>query len=91
MLSSYTPVATLPTSDLAQARRFYEDTLGLTVLRDGTMQDVRILKSSGTLALDRAAQNALLGSRLQPLPADYGPPSVTMKVSFHYNEGPSRS
>ena len=35
MLSSYTPVATLPTSDLARARSFYQDTLGLTVQRDG--------------------------------------------------------
>lgn len=34
MLSSYTPVATLPTSDLTRARSFYEDTLGLTVQHD---------------------------------------------------------
>jgi protein TonB len=62
-----------------------------TVRRDGTMTEVNLLKSSGTSALDRAAQNALLGSRLQPLPADYGPPSVTMKVSFHYGDGARRS
>ena len=30
MLSELTPVPTLPTADLAKARRFYEDTLGLT-------------------------------------------------------------
>ena len=35
MLSSYTPVATLATSDLTRARSFYQDTLGLTVERDG--------------------------------------------------------
>jgi len=35
MLSSYTPVATLATSDLTRARSFYQDTLGLTVQRDG--------------------------------------------------------
>ena len=34
MLSSYTPVATLPTSDLTKARSFYEDTLGLAVQND---------------------------------------------------------
>jgi len=34
MLSSYTPVATLPSSDLSKARTFYHDTLGLTVDRD---------------------------------------------------------
>jgi len=36
MLSSYTPVATLPTSDLTKARSFYEDTLGLAVHNDLT-------------------------------------------------------
>ncbi len=36
MLSSYTPVATLPTSDLTKARSFYEDTLGLAVKNDLT-------------------------------------------------------
>lgn len=36
MLSNYAPVATLPTADLVKARSFYEDTLGLTVDRDGT-------------------------------------------------------
>ena len=35
MLSSYTPVATLATSDLTRARSFYQDTLGFTVQRDG--------------------------------------------------------
>jgi protein TonB len=62
-----------------------------TVERDGTLSSVRILKSSGTPSLDRAAQNALLGSRLLPLPSDYGPPRVTMQASFYYNEWPGRS
>jgi catechol 2,3-dioxygenase-like lactoylglutathione lyase family enzyme len=34
MLSSRTPVATLPAKDLAKARGFYEETLGLTAARD---------------------------------------------------------
>ena len=62
-----------------------------TVERDGSMNNVKILKSSGTAALDRAAQNALLGSRLLPLPSDYAPPRVTMQATFYYNEGPSGS
>lgn len=36
MLSSYTPVATLPVSDMTKARDFYESTLGLKVHRDGS-------------------------------------------------------
>ena len=34
MLSDCTPVATIPTADLARARRFYEETLGLSALRE---------------------------------------------------------
>ena len=56
------------------------------VERDGRISSLRILKSTGTPALDRAAQNALLGSRLQPLPADYGPSRITMQGGFYYNE-----
>jgi TonB family protein len=56
------------------------------VERDGRMTGLRVLKSSGTAALDRAAQNALLGSRLLALPSEYGGSRVRMQVSFYYNE-----
>ena len=62
-----------------------------TVEGDGTMSGLRMLRSAGTPALDRAAQNALTGSRLLSLPADYGPPRITMQVTFFYNEGPQGS
>ena len=59
------------------------------VERSGSVTDVRLLQSSGIPAYDRAARNALLGSRLLPLPADYAPPTVTIKVAFLYNVRPS--
>jgi TonB family protein len=62
-----------------------------TVDRDGTMSSLHMLRSSGTPAMDRAAQNALVGSRFLPLPSDYGPPRITMRVTFYYNEGPAES
>lgn len=62
-----------------------------TVDREGNMSDVKILKPAGTPAFDRAAQNALVGSRLLPLPKDFAPATVTMQVSFFYNEGPAGS
>jgi periplasmic protein TonB len=62
-----------------------------TVERNGSMSGLRMLKSSGTTSLDRAAQNALTGSRFLPLPDDYGPPRVTMQVTFYYNEAPRGS
>jgi len=59
-----------------------------TVERDGTMSSLRSLRSSGTASLDKAAEIALRASKLLPLPREYGPPRVTMWVTFHYNERP---
>jgi TonB family protein len=52
--------------------------------RSGRMTEVRLLESSGTASYDRAARNALLASLLLPLPADFAPPTVPMKVGFVY-------
>jgi len=62
-----------------------------TVERDGTISAVRLVKSAGTASLDRAAQNALTSSRFLRLPDDYGPPRLTINVTFFYNEGPQGS
>jgi TonB family protein len=62
-----------------------------TLERDGSMSALRMLKSSGTSSLDRAARNSLTASTFMPLPDDYGPPRVTMQVTFFYNEGPRGS
>ncbi|HVR71421.1 MAG TPA: energy transducer TonB [Vicinamibacteria bacterium] len=77
----------VPQSALMGAARGHVD-LEFTVERDGTLAEVRLLKSSGTPALDRAAANALVGARYLSLPADYRPSRVTMQVSFFYGEGP---
>jgi protein TonB len=60
------------------------------VERDGTMSALRLIKSSGTPSLDRAAEIALSKSKLLLLPNDYGPPRVTMQVSFWYNDAPPK-
>jgi TonB family protein len=62
-----------------------------TLERDGSMSALRMLKSSGTSSLDRAARNSLTASRFMALPDDYAPPRVTMQVTFYYNEGPRGS
>lgn len=58
--------------------------LAFVVARDGTLVGLTLVRSSGTAALDRAARNALQGSRLLPLPAEYGPSEITMQVRFVY-------
>ena len=80
----------VPQAALFGAARGHVD-FEFTVERDGSMSALRLLKSSGTASLDRAAQNALTSSRLLALPDDYGPPRVTMTVSFFYNEAPQGS
>jgi TonB family protein len=62
--------------------------LRFTVERDGRLSAVSVVKSSGTPSLDRAAQNALVSSRLLPLPSDFGPARVTIGVTFLYNMAP---
>jgi TonB family protein len=62
-----------------------------TVERDGSLSALRMLKPSGTSSFDRAARNSLTASRFMALPDDYGPPRVTMQVTFYYNEGPRDS
>jgi TonB family protein len=61
------------------------------VERDGSLSLCQVVNSSTNVGMDRAAKNALESSRFLPLPDDYGPPSVTMRASFFYNEAPSGS
>jgi len=62
--------------------------LEFTVERDGGVTNVRLLKSAGNPALDKAAANAIVASRFLALPSDFAPPRVTIQVSFFYGEGP---
>jgi protein TonB len=61
------------------------------VERNGSISALRMLKSSGTSSLDKAAEFALTSSRFLALPDDYGPPRVTFEVAFFYNEAPQGS
>jgi TonB family protein len=61
------------------------------VERDGSLSLCQVLNSSTNVAMDRSAKNALESSLFLPLPDDFGPPSVTMRASFFYNEAPSGS
>ncbi|MFI5183165.1 MAG: energy transducer TonB, partial [Vicinamibacteria bacterium] len=62
-----------------------------TVERDGSIGNMRVEKSAGQPALDRAAQNAMLHSRFLPLPGAFRPERVTMVASFSYSPEPSPS
>jgi TonB family protein len=66
-------------------------TVGFAVARDGHLVEGEILSPSGTISLDHAAKNAVLGSRMLPLPSDYAPNVFRIRVTFYYNEGPRSS
>jgi protein TonB len=77
----------VPQSALLGVARGHVD-FEFSVERDGSLSGLRMLKSSGTPALDRAAANALVGSRFLALPSDFRPERVTMQVSFYYGVEP---
>jgi TonB family protein len=62
-----------------------------TVERDGSVSQSRVLRSSGMPAVARSVLNALLGSRLLPLPSDFGPPRLTAVLIVTFFEGPKPS
>jgi TonB family protein len=60
-------------------------TMRFTILRDGTIQAVTVHMSSGFYALDNAAERALvLTQRLDPLPAQFPNPTLTIRMRFEY-------
>ena len=56
-----------------------------TIRRDGTIDMAQVESSSGFLALDNAAQRALLlTARLPPLPVAFPNPTLTVHMRFEY-------
>jgi TonB family protein len=65
--------------------------VSLTVSRDGTITDVRLVASSGVDAFDKAALSALTSTNvLDPLPSGYPDNQLAFQVTFYYNEYPKR-
>lgn len=54
------------------------------ITRSGTIENVVVERPSGLLALDLAAQRALLTTRLADLPAQFSNPSLTVHLTFEY-------
>jgi protein TonB len=58
-------------------------TMKFTILRDGTIADLQVEKSSGFRQLDLEAQRAVLATRkLPPLPAGYTNPALGVHLDF---------
>jgi TonB family protein len=55
-----------------------------TIARNGSIQGVMVERPSGFLALDLAAERALLSTRLPELPFQFPNPTLTVHVTFDY-------
>jgi TonB family protein len=62
--------------------------VGISVARDGTVTELKVLIPSGTSGFDNAAVGALRASQLLPLPADYPDDKFDIILVFWYNERP---
>jgi TonB family protein len=58
----------------------------MTIERDGTISALQMVQSTGNSALDRSVRNALIGSRLLPLPSDYRPARLMATLTVSINE-----
>lgn len=81
-------------TNFLQQHVFWNPALGATVagvvevqfvvLRDGSIIDVRLTKSSGNPLLDIDAQRAVQTAKLLPLPGAYEPNRLTITLTFPY-------
>lgn len=55
-----------------------------TVMRDGQVVGVTLVRSSGSGSLDRAAETILQGARVPPLPGAMSQPQITITVPVRY-------
>ncbi|MBV9574364.1 MAG: TonB family protein [Acidobacteriales bacterium] len=56
------------------------------IMKDGTVQGMKLISSSGDVALDRGAWGGIVGSNpFPPLPAEFGGKYLALRFHFFYN------
>jgi len=72
-----------------RAAHMARTTMEFTILRDGTIKDIKMVQSSGNVSMDNSGQRALLSSSPLPvLPPDYSGSYV--RVTFDFDLSQSR-
>lgn len=70
-----------------EKRRGVSTQLQMRINRDGTLTDIRVIRSSGDRSLDQYALSALEAvRRVAPLPDDFGPNSQLVEISFRFDD-----
>jgi periplasmic protein TonB len=59
-------------------------TVRFTVMRDGQVVSVTLVRSSGSSSLDRAAETILRGAQVPPFPAAMSQPQISVTVPVRY-------
>jgi len=64
-------------------------TIDFFILKDGTVQGLRVIDSSGDVTLDRPAYGSITGSNpFPPLPSEFKGPYLGLRLSYYYNLKP---
>jgi periplasmic protein TonB len=72
-----------------RAARTAHCVMTFTIMRDGTVKDIRVAQTSGNYSMDTSAQRALLSSTPMPaLPSDYA--GAYVNVTFDFDLGMTR-
>jgi outer membrane biosynthesis protein TonB len=67
-------------------------TIDFYILKDGTVQGLRVVDSSGDVTLERPAYGSIKGSDpFQPLPKEFPGPYLGLRFRFFYNLNPDGS
>src|SRR5579859_7315668 len=70
-----------------RAARMAKTTMQFTIMRDGTIKDIKLMQSSGNLSMDNSGQRALLASSPLPaLPSDYNGSYVNVTFDFDLSQ-----
>lgn len=60
--------------------------VSMRIMRDGTLQDIRVVRSSGSSAHDDLALEALRTlRRVAPLPDEFNRPSQVVEITFRFH------
>jgi TonB family protein len=64
-------------------------TIEFDIMKDGSVQGLKIVESSGDITLNRPAQGSITGSDpFQPLPREFPGPYLGLRFRFFYNLNP---
>jgi hypothetical protein len=76
----------IPESAKAPIKKKGKLTIEFAILKDGTVPGMKLVATSGDVALDRAAWGGITASNpFRPLPTEFGGQYIALRFTFYYN------